>query len=328
VFVFHVNEQGGGRRLMDLHPDFDRFTISGYHIFGLYADQIERAGDLPGFYDWVFASAWHMWMHPEHNRNHPSLVAARDKGMEISIYEGGNYHTTFSTPGQVPLEQINRMFVGRAGGMSAAHTMLILLKHWGARTQQSFNLSQFNFSPGGAFGNIDGRVRCWGGVLRIGDAESRRYRPRFLALKIANEVIGGDLVRTVHSGADPKYSVTNRFGTGYGPSRNPQEMTVSDIPRIHSYAFREGGRRGLILVSNDPRESQPIVLEFDGEARGREARIRWLHSEGLESTNEHDWAPDGPLVTIRSRAAEDFGSGYELELPPATILALEWQQES
>ena len=324
TFVFIVNEQGGGRRLMDMHPAFDRFTINGYHIFGLYQDQIERAGDPAGFYDFVFASAWHMWMHPEHNKNYGNLEGARNRDMEIAIYEGGNYHTTFSTPGEVPLEKINRMVVGRAGGMSATHSMLILLKHWGARTQQSFNLSQYGFRPGGAFGNIDGTVRVWGGVLRIGNPEERRYRPRFLALRIANEVIGGDLVETVHSGADPKFSVTNRLGAGYGPSRNPEEMTVGNIPRIHSYAFREGDRRGLILVSNDPREAQPVSIEFDGTVREGTARLWRLASPDLESSNEHDWAPEGPEVTIEPEALRDFAGGYRLDLPPATILAIEW----
>lgn len=327
IFVFVVNHQGGGTRLMDMHPGFDRFTISGYHIFGLYQDQIERAGDLPGFYDWVFGSAWHMWMSPKHNRNYGYLTGARQRDMEICIYEGGNYHTTFSTPEEVPLERINRMIVGRAGGMSATHSMLLLLKHWGARTQQSFNLSQFSFSPGGAFGNIPGRVRLWGGVLRIGNPEERRYRPRFLALRIANQVIGGDLVQTVHSGADPKFSVNNRFGAGYGPSRNPEEMTVEDIPRIHSYAFRDGRRRGLILVSNDPREAQPVVLELPGEVEGATAGLWRLHSEALEDSNEHDWAPEGPQVTVQTETLENFRSGHTLSLPPATMLAIEWQQE-
>lgn len=325
VIVFVLNEQGCGTRGMDMHPGFDRFTINGYHIFGVYSDQVKRAGDLEGYYDWVFASAWHNWMVPQHNKNAGNLKGAKERGKEIAIYEGGNYHTTFCDPEDVDVDRINKMVVGRAGGMSATHTMLILLKHWGARTQQSFNLSQFSFSPGGAFGNIPGRVRVWGGVLGIGDPARRRYRPRFLALKMANEVLGGDLVETVHTGADPKFSVTNRFGAGYGPSRNPVEMTVADIPRIHSYAFREGRRTGLILVSNDPRETRPVVLEFDGTPDEGSARMWVLESPELESTNEPDWAPDAPAVTVEESRPADFASGHRLDLPPATMVVLEWE---
>ena len=325
VFVFHLNEQGGGRGLLDLHPAFDRFTINGYHIFGVYEDQVERAGDLPGFYDWVFASAWHMWMVPDNSKNYPNLAAAREHGKEISIYEGGNYHSTFSDPAHAPMERINRMNAGRAGGMSATHTMLLLLKHWGGRTQQSFNLSQERFSPAGSFGNLPGAIRGWGGVLRIGNPAERRFRPRFLALKMANQVIGGDLVKTVHSGPDPMFTVTNRFGAGYGPSRNPEEMVVGPVPRIHSYGFGDGGRRGLILVSNDPRDALPVQVAFEGAVRDGLATCWTLVSEHLEDTNEHDWAPDGPEVSLEQRTLSGFQSGYRLSLPPATMMALEWE---
>lgn len=324
-FVFHLNEQGCGTRGMDEHPAFDRFTINGYHIFGLYDDQIEAAGDLEGFYDFVFASAWHMWKEPGNNKWWSALEMAKTKGKEISIYEGLNYHTTFGDKNP-PMDRINHMMAGRAGGMSAVHTGLLLLKHWGGRTQQNFNLSQLSFSPGGAFGNLPERIRGWGGVLRIGNAAERRCRPRFLAQHIANQVMGGDLVETVHTGADPKYEITNRFGTGYGPSRNPKQMTISEIPRIHSYGFAEGRRRGLILVSNDPREAQPIILNFDGTVKGGKAKVWWLDSENLEDTNEHDWEPEGPAVTVKEQEI-DFASGSTVRLPPATIMAFEWEIE-
>jgi hypothetical protein len=325
-FVFHVNEQGSGSKTLAMHPAFDCFTLNGYHIFALYDDQIKAAKDLPGFYDWVFASDWQMWMDDRNNKNSNNLKEAKKAGKEISIYEGGNYHTTFGDSG-TPIDKVNQMIVGRTGGMAATHTMLLLLKHWGARTQQSFNLSQLSFKPAGSFGNLPGQVRVWGGVLNIGNPESRRFRPRFLALQMANQVMCGDLIKTVHSGSDPKFSVTNRFGAGYGPSKNPKEMTVSDVPRIHSYGFKEGNRRGLILVSNDPRNVQPIVLKFGDAVKGKKATIWLLDSEGLEDSNETDWAPDGPRVKIVEKEMDHFESGCTLDLPPATMMAIQWTTE-
>lgn len=322
-FVLHLNEQGGGlKRLFRYHPNFDRGTINGYHIFGVYQDQIDKAGDIPGFYDWVYASAWHMWMDERQNRNWNNLITTRELGKEISIYEGGNYHSTFSDPENAPMERINKMLAGRAGGVSAVNSMLILLKHWGARNQQNFNFSQETFSPGGGFGNLPERIRGWGGIIGMG-GDRQRYRPRFLALAAVNRVIGGDLVETVHGGADPKFSVTNRFGAGYGPSRNPVEMTVADVARIHSYGFAEGERRGLILVSNDPREAQSVQVNFDGAVQGGKARVWTVESPGIEDTNEFDWSPDGPSVKLVELEI-DFRSGQELQLPPATLLAIEW----
>lgn len=324
-YVFHLNEQGSGIAGMDVHPAFDRFTINGYHIYALYDDQIERAADLPGFYDFVYANAWHLWMDERHNKFASSLRKAKEVGDEISIYEGLNYHTTFSDD-KPPMQQINRMLAGFAGGVSSFNNGLILLKHHGARVQQNFNLAQGFFSPGGSFGNLPERIRGWGGVLRLGNENERRYRPRFLAHHIGNQVIGGDLVETVHSGDDPHFEVTNRFGSGYGPSRDPREMTIANIPRIHSYAFREGKRRGLILVSNDPRGAQPITLNFDGGVQDGQAQVWWLHSENLEDTNEHDWEPESPAVTVKNQTIP-FASGHSLQLPAATIMAFEWTEE-
>lgn len=322
-FVLHLNEQGGGlARLFEFHPGFDRGTINGYHIFGLYQDQIERAKDLPGFYDFVYASAWHMWMDKRNNRNWNNLEATRKLGKELSIYEGGNFHSTFSDPSNAPMERINRMNAGKAGGVSAVNSMLILLRHYGARTQQNFNFSQERFSPAGSFGNLPEAIRGWGGIIGMG-SDRQRFRPRFLALKTANQVIGGDLVETVHSGEDPTFSVTNRFGAGYGPSRNPEEMTVEGLKRIHSYAFSEGKRRGLILVSNDPRNTQRIKVDFKGEVAGRKAKVWWVDSPNIEDTNEFDWSPTEPSVKVSEKEI-DFASGSTVELPPATLMSIEW----
>jgi hypothetical protein len=103
-------------------------------------------------------------------------------------------------------------------------------------------------------------------------------------------------------------------------------ITVKDIPRIHSYAFAEGKRRGLILVSNDPREAQPVNIAFEGGVKGGKAQSWLMVTPGLEGTNEHDWAPAAPQVTVKEETI-DFKSGQPVSLPPATIMALEWEAE-
>ena len=281
---------------------------------------------MEGFYDWVFASAWHMWMDERNNRNWSDLSFAKaNPKYELSVYEGGNYHSTFSTPGDAPMERINAMNAGKAGGVSAVNSMLILLKEYGARTQQNFNLSQHQFSPAGAFGNLPAAIRGWGGILNIGDAATQRFRPRFIALETANKVIGGDLVATEQTGANPTFSVENRFGAGYGPSKNPKLMMVEGVPRIHSYGFREGDRRGLILVSNDPRQAQAVTVEFAGAVRDGTARAWWVEGAGLEANNELDWAPE-PEVTMAGREIP-WRSGASLQLAPGTLMAIEWVVE-
>lgn len=122
------------------------------------------------------------------------------------------------------------------------------------------------------------------------------------------------------------YSVTNKFGAGYGPSRDPKELTVKDVPRLHSYGFAERKRRGLILVSADPRETQTVAIEFDGKPTS--PPTTWLvDSPGLEDTNELDWAKDKPQVTIQENKLLDFHSGSTVELPPGAMMSIEWAVE-
>ncbi len=324
--IFTVNEQGyGAARELDLTPNADRLCLNSYLIFGVYNEQIQLAKDKPGFYEFVFASSWHMWNTPDNNKSIAAAMAGKERNKEICIYEGGNYHTTFGTLPDPPVEQVNRMITGKAGGLSATHNSLILLKKFSARTTESFNLSQFSFSPGGSFGNMPKPVRVWGGVLGIGTPEKTRFRPRFVALEIANKVIGGDLVETAHSGADPKISVRNQFGAGYGPSRQPKEMTV-EMPILCSYGFKEGKRRGLILVNQDTRAAQPVRLEFDGTPAEGTARMWVMEGDDLESSNEMDAAPDKPQVTIAERALDKFASGAQLEIPSASMVAIQWTE--
>ena len=104
-------------------------------------------------------------------------------------------------------------------------------------------------------------------------------------------------------------------------------MTVGQIPRVHSYGFKEDGRRGLILMSNDPREAHEIIVQFEGKVKDGKARTWSLKSVGLESVNEHDWAPSGPEVTIEEKAIDGFQNGTSLTLDPAGMVAVSWDVE-
>jgi alpha-L-arabinofuranosidase len=104
-------------------------------------------------------------------------------------------------------------------------------------------------------------------------------------------------------------------------------MTVSDIPRILSYAFKEGKRHGLILVSQDTREAQDVVIQFAGAVDGAQARVYQVAADDLEATNELDWAPDGPQVVMKESTLSGFASGQRLSLPKASITSIEWQEQ-
>jgi hypothetical protein len=328
--IFIVDLHGtSAATILDRNPNADRLTFNTYMMFSLARKQIQMAEDKPGFYDFAFAQSWHGWFEQQNNGTLGNIMEAHRRDVELSVYEGGNYHTTFSDPENPPADEVNHMICGMAGGLNTQNYSLMLMKYHGARTQNSFLFGQTSFKTGnGSFGNMgDTRIRVWGGAVGFSSSNTFRLRPRLLCMQAANRVMGGDLVETVHTGADPKFSVTNLFGTGYSQGRNPVEMTVSDIPRILSYAFKEGKRHGLILVSQDTREAQDVVIQFAGAVDGAQARVYQVAADDLEATNELDWAPDGPQVVMKESTLSGFASGQRLSLPKASITSIEWQEQ-
>ena len=257
---------------------------------------------------WVFA--WPLWRaRNENGAMFQNAQNSRKHDIELSVYEI-NHHTTH---GEGVLDERNRIVTSLGGGINVANTMLVNLKEHGARTQTLFSLAQHSYNARGI-----GAVRLWGTVLNM-RAGHRRYRPTFLACRLANQVIAGDLVATEHSGADPAFEATGIF------SRREGMTTTTDWPAILSYGFADGSRRGLILVNLDTRENRPVSIRFDGRARDRTATGYLLWSEHIADNNEFE-TPE-PKVKIRQTSIEKFTSGKQLTLPRHSITGLVWHIE-
>ena len=325
--VFHVETQRNGpERVMQLVPNMDCLTIAGYMLFMLTGDQVKLAQDQAGLHEFMHALNWHRMVSTVNNDKAivPLAAQARKQGIELSMYEGGNYHTTFGDA-QVTAQTINTLIASAGGGLAATNQMLLQLRDAGLRFQNSFNFAQTSFRAGGSFGNIADPVKLWGGALQVARPGEERLRPRFVALMTANRVIGGDLVRTLHSPNSPARTFDNYFGNGYGPSRKPIRMTLPDVPMLYSYAFQEGDRRGLILVNASPRSTQDVAIEFAGQVRDSQATGWQMASADPDANNEPEAHPDQPIVGMTEATLSSFASGHRLTLPATSITALEWR---
>jgi hypothetical protein len=228
--------------------------------------------------------------------------------MELSIYEV-NHHTTH---GDGALEPRNRLVTSIGGGLNVANNMLLMLKEHHLRAQCLFSLAQHSYNARGI-----GPVRLWGTALCM-RAGQERFRPTFLACATANQVIGGNLVETIHSQAEPTFSATGVF------SKRNGVQTLDDLPVIFSYGFAEGQRRGLILVSLDTSVSRPVELRFDGDVAGERAEAWLLTADRIADNNEFETAE--PQVRVIKRTIDRFRSGWQWKLPPFSLLALTWKQ--
>ena len=146
-----------------------------------------------------------------------------------------------------------------------------------------------------------------------------RYRPTFLACATANKVIGGDLVETIHRGADPRFEATGVF------SRSAGVETLEDLPVIWSYGFRDGTRRGLILVSLDTSKERTVAVAFQGRAVGGKASSWLVAAERITGSNEYEEGE--PRVNVSEETISGFQSGRRVTLPPHSMRAMSWQVE-
>jgi hypothetical protein len=188
-----------------------------------------------------------------------------------------------------------------------------LLKENHVRDQCLFSLIQHHYNA-----QKVGPVRLWGTALSMRGGQ-RRYRPTFLACAAANRAIGGDLVETLHSGADPTFSATGVFRNRQGPE------TVEDLPEISSYAFADGRRRGLILINLSTSAAHAVSVEFEGRTVRGTGKSWVLAADSIAANNEFEAGE--PQVVMREGSLAQFQSGWEERLPPFSMRVLTWEVE-
>jgi hypothetical protein len=284
-------------------PNADRMGLAPYIIQSITADEAARMGTDDELFRWAFAWPIRRSFDPD-GAMAKNARFARDAGMELSIYEV-NHHITH---GDGPLEPRNKLVTSIGGGLNVANNMLTMLKEHGLRTQCLFSLVQHGYRAG----NI-GVVRLWGTALNMRQGHER-YRPTFLACMLANKVIGGDLVETQHSGARPTFDATGIFSGN-------EVTTMEDVPSLWSYGFADGNRRGLLIVNLSTGEPAPVVVEFEGSARGG-ARSWLLTADQISANNEFE-QPE-PQVKVQEANIAGLTSGAQFAVPAFSMLGLSW----
>ena len=310
--LFHTAGQaawsGRNAGILENAPNADRFSVAPYLISSLNKKDLEILDNDQKLFQWVFAKP--IWRSRDpRGAMFQNDELARKAGIELSIYEV-NHHTTH---GDAPLEPRNKIVTSIGGGINVANNMLLMMREHGLRTQCLFSLIQHGYRAAGI-----GEVRLWGTALNM-RKDHERYRPTFLACMLANKVIGGDLVRTIHSKNEPTFDAT-----GYFDSRSDTE-TVSDIPVIWSYGFARGQKRGLILINLDVSTPRHVIVKFAGIVADGQATSWALAAETITANNEFEVGP--PQVEVTKDILQGFSSGNRVTLPPHSMKVFSWEVE-
>ena len=308
--VFHAAGQAANAWLnggiFERVPNADRFGVAPYIIQSISKQEMEVLGTDAQLFRWAFAWPIHR-SRDEKGAMRLNWELSKKHGPELSIYEV-NHHITH---GDGPLEPRNTIVTSIGGGLNVLGNMLLMLKRHHLRTQALFSLVQHSYNA-----RDIGPVRLWGTALCMRKGHER-YRPTFLACAMANKVMGGNLVETVHAGAEPTF-------TGEGLFRGRGQIeTYGPLPVLWSYAFAEGRRRGLVLLNIDTSRAHPVAVAFEGTVRGRKA-TRWLlTAPRITANNEFEQAE--PQVKLVEDEVAGFASGHRLTLPAHSAMALEWE---
>jgi len=308
--VFHAGGQAANpwlnQRILENVPNADRLALAPY-VLQFFTKEDARAFDTDDkLFRWVFATPIYRSC-DERGAMFVNYQNAKKAGKEISVYEV-NHHIT---RGDGPLEPRNRIVTSIGGGINIANTMLLIMKEHGARTQCLFSLAQHHYNAKGV-----GAVRLWGTVLTMRKGRER-YRPTFLACALANKVIRGDMLETVHSGANPTFSATGVF------SKRRGRETLRDLPVLWSYAFSDGDNRGIILINLDTSKAHLVELRFDGGVMGGSARTWLLTADDIAANNEFECAE--PRVKTMEETITGFGSGKRVIVPPFSMRVISWR---
>jgi len=235
-------------------------------------------------------------------RNHDAMQAS-SRPVELSVYEV-NLHTT---EGAITWDQpaLDRYLPSLGSGLAVAQHMLLMLRELGIRNQAMFSLHQYSYGIGSP-GPIRNYARLWGTVRDLG--VTNRRRPQFLAMRLANQALRGDLVQTIHQGADPTWDQ---------PALNG--VVLNGAHHLHSYAFADGSQRALILMNLHRTDAQSVTFNGPNRPEGT-VEERRLSAPSITSSDEND-----QVLMVSARTIAGFDPWQMMSLPPTSMTVLHWQ---
>ncbi len=287
----------------------DRYAIGPYQLHTLNQRDVDLFQNDEELFSWLFDRS--LYEIDNSMLGHQEVMS--DTGVEFSIYEI-NHHTL---KGDVEHELRNKIATSLGAGLNISNTMLRFLKRHGIRTQAFFNFSQFSFNM--RFYHLDNfNVRLWGSGINFRQGYER-YRPTWLANELVNKVLAGNLLETIHTGANPTNTVTGTFEYNGNPE------TKNGFPEILSYALANGNKRGLILYNLSTTTPHVVAIEFDGSHNAVNANAKsWLLTASSVAANNEPENSE-PQVQVVETHINGFQSGIRIMLPQHSLRVISWE---
>src|ERR1051326_8487087 len=230
------------------------------------------------------------------------FINGTSRPVPLMVYEV-NMNTTF---GSIPQSLIDGFTASIGAGLAVADHMLIMMRDEKIRDQDLFSLGGYRLS----FNDGTGRTApLWAITRDIGIND--RKRPQYLALKLVNEVLSGDLVATTQSGDNPKWNqpLTNR-------------IQLDNVSYIQSFAFVNGTQHGVVIFNLHRTASLDVTVAGTNAPSGT-VTMKRLTSANITDTNELS-----DVVAVTTQTLTNFDGSQTLTLPPFSMTVLRSEEHT
>lgn len=293
-FTFMLGEQAvspwRATRVHDASTNHDSMCFAPYMLSRLdhYATLEEIYASLYAEPEWWCSPAGFL-------RQHYTNQLASARPVPLAIYEF-NLNVPEGTPPQSACDAYQATI---GGAMAVAHMTLLMIRELGIRDIGMFSLPGFE-APG------SGRTNAlWSFVHDMGVTD--RKRPQYLAWKMENEVLAGDMIATAHTGDNPTWGVTNL-----------NRISLTNAHELQSYAFATRTNRAVVLFNLSRTTARSVNFA------GALAPTGTVRMQRLASPNITDHNEASNVVAIAHSTLTGFDPQQSFSLPPFSMTVLQW----
>ncbi len=209
------------------------------------------------------------------------------------------YETNLGTMiGSITEAQLNLLTPSIGAGIAHTDHMLQMMR-LGVQYQNAFSLPQFNYQ------RSDGSlVRLWGTVVDMGT--TNRRRPQFLTQALANSVVGGNMLQTTQTGANPTWN----------QPLSSDSVVLNGAHYLQSFAFQNGTKISTIVFNLNQTTALPVTFSGPNAPTGT-VQVNQVTSAKITDNNE-----TSDTVQTTTKTLSGFNPATVVSLPPFSMTVI------
>src|SRR5579859_2501326 len=223
-----------------------------------------------------------------------TMPSATAKTTAVSVYET-NLGTMIGNITEAELEQIAPSI---GGGLAHTEHMLQMMRI-GVQYQNAFSLPQYKYRR-----SDQSLVRLWGLVVDMGT--TNRRRPQFLTQALANSVIGGSMLQTRQTGANPTWN----------QPLSSDSVQLNGAHYLQSFAFLNNGVVSVVVFNLNQTSALPVTFSGSNAPTGA-VQMSQITSANITDNNETT-----DTVKVATQTLSGFDPTVGLSLPPFSMTVL------